>query len=212
MAGWLLFAAMAAVAGSALWSLRYPRALATFGLAAVALAGAGYAWQGKPGTAGRPTSAQATSYTMDDGTLALRNAMFGRYGAIALYLTPADAMLRFGHADSAARMLQGGIRRDPGSVALWTQLGTVIAMRDGDASPAATFAFRRAIALGPGEPGPWFFFGMAHLRGGRFADARDAWSRAVALTPTGYPYRAELVRRLAILDAFMRQPAGPGLR
>lgn len=209
MGGWALFIGLALTAGVTLWRLRFPGGLKLFALAAVMLGAAGYAWQGSPGRAGAPVSAQATDLAIDDETLAMRNAMFGRFGASGAYLTPADAMMRIGAPDAAARMLQGGINKSPRDIVLWTQLGTVIAMRDGKLSPAAQFAFRRAIALGPAEPGPWFFMGLAQIKGGDFVTGRASWAQSLALTPQSYGYRDEIATRLALVDYFLanRAPA-----
>lgn len=209
MGGWAFFLGTALIAGLLLWRLRFPAALKLFALAAVMLGAAGYAWQGDPGRAGQPATARAADFAIDDDTLALRNAMFGRYGGAAAYLTPADAMMRYGAPASAASLLQGGIKRDPANVVLWTQLGTVIAIRDGEASPAALFAFRRAIALNPRDPGPWMFLGLAQVRGGGFATGRASWAHALQLAPADAPYRADIAGRLALLDYFIAN-APPG--
>ena len=203
MAGWALFLGLAIAAAAMLWRLHFPVQLKTFVLAAVMLGAAGYAWQGRPGWAGMPAKPATRGYAMSDETLALRNAMFGRFGAGVAYLIPSDAMMRIGAADSATGWLRAGINRDPGNVALWTQLGTVIATRDGAVSPAADLAFRRAIALAPREPGPWFFLGLAEIRSGRFVEARAAWARSLALTPADFGYRPEIAARLALLDRLL---------
>ena len=203
MGGWVIFAGIALAAGAGLWGLRFPAALKLSALAAAMLGAAGYAWQGNPDRAGAPVSARSADFAIDDETLALRNGMFGRYGKAASYLTPADAMMRHGSPAAAAKLLQGGINREPGNIALWTQLGTVIAIRDGDASPAALFAFRRAIMLSPRDPGPWFFLGLAQVRGGGFPAGRVSWTRALALTPANAPYREAIATRLGLLDYFI---------
>lgn len=207
MAGWALFAGIAAAIGLLLWRLRFPRGLRNFALAAVMLGAAGYAWQGHPGWAGVPVRAQAASIAIDDETLALRSAMFGRYGTVAAILTPADAMMRYGAPDAAAKMIQGGINREPDNVALWTQLGVVIAARDKQVSPAALFAFRRASRIGPAEPAPWFFLGLAQVRAGEFVAARRSWARALALTPAEAGYRGDIALRLGLLDRLLAQGA-----
>ncbi len=203
MAGWAAFVGLAGLAAIALWRLRFPAALKTFVLAAMMLGAAGYAWQGRPGWSGMPARPTDRGFAISEETLGLRNAMFGRFGASATYLIPSDAMMRIGAADAAAGWLRAGINRDPGNIALWTQLGTVIATRDRAVSPAADLAFRRAIALAPGEPAPWFFLGLAEIRGGRFVEARTAWARSLALTPADFGYRPEIAARLALLDRLL---------
>ena len=132
----------------------------------------------------------------------------GGSGRLPGISTPSDALMRFGAPGAAAQMLQGGINHDPTNIALWTQLGVVIATRDKTVSPAALFAFRRAIALSPAEPAPWFFLGLAQVRSGEFVAARTAWARALALTPADYPTRGAIALRLALLDRLLAQGGG----
>jgi cytochrome c-type biogenesis protein CcmH len=80
----------------------------------------------------------------------------------------------------------------------------VLALHDGGTlSPSAEFAFRRAIALAPKHPGPYFFLGVADIRAGQLAAARAAWAQALALTPPDASYRKEIADRLALLDRFI---------
>lgn len=204
MGGWALFAGIALAAALALWLLRFPLSLKLFALAAIMLGAAGYAWQGNPARAGQPVTVKPATFEIDDETIALRNAMFGRYGMAAGYLTPSDALMRYGSPDAAARMVQGGINHDPTSVVLWTQLGIITATRDDAVSPAALFAFERAIRLAPGDPAPWFFLGLMRVRGGEFSPGRVAWVRALALTPANSPFHKEIAARLGLLDWFLK--------
>jgi cytochrome c-type biogenesis protein CcmH/NrfG len=89
-------------------------------------------------------------------------------------------------------------------MALWTGLGTVLATHDGGRmSPAALFAFSRAMRLAPEHPAPFFFAGLAYVRAGEFAKARPYWARALAVTPAGVSYHGAIAERLALLDRFL---------
>jgi cytochrome c-type biogenesis protein CcmH/NrfG len=107
----------------------------------------------------------------------------------------------------------GGIRGIPKSYILWMQLGTNLALHDGDQmSPPALAAFRQAIRLAPNHPAPPYYMGLAYVRAGDLAAARPLWRRAIALSAPGSDYRAEFARQLIVLDRVlaMRQetPAG----
>lgn len=202
MAGWALFAGIALAAAVLLAVIRFPRGLALFAGAAAMLGAAGYAWQGNPSYAGRPVAAQRALRPADDEGIAPRNAMFGRYGASAAVLIPADAMQRIGADEAAVGLIRSGLRREPGNVALWTQLGTIIAAHDRTVSPAANVAFRHAIALAPGDPAPLFFLGQAQVRNGDFVGARQSWMQARSMNSTA-GYRAIIDQRLTLLDVYL---------
>ena len=211
MTGWLSLVGLAAASALGLWLwwglsaawARPPLLLAGGVGAALALAGAGYAGQGSPDMAGQPARPDPIADAPDPDFVAIRSALFGRYGTAGLYLTPSDALQRIGASGSAATLLQGGLNSEPNNVMLWTELGNVIAVHDRAVSPAALFAFRQGARRGPGDPGPWFFLGMAYLRGGEFEHARAAWAHALAMTPAGAGYRGDIARRLALLDQFI---------
>ena len=90
---------------------------------------------------------------------------------------------------------------------MWSELGNIIALHDqGLVSPAALFAFQRAMTLSPRHPGPPFFLGYAYLRSGEFAKARPYWARALALSPASAEYRDGIAARLALLDRLLADP------
>lgn len=192
------------VVAAALWRLGVARPLWSIAGAALMLGATGYALQGRPQLPGRPTRSNVRPIEVDPGLVAIRGEMFGTYTIDAAYLTAGDAMLRSGDAKAAVQVMLGGIRRYPGSVELWTGLGTTLAAHDGDrVSPPALLAFQQAIRLSPTHPGPFFFAGLAYVRAGRFAEARTYWARAIALSPVGAPYRAPIALRLALLNAYL---------
>lgn len=207
--GWVMLATMAIVAVLALALLRYPRKLWTVPATALMLGAAGYAWQGSPGLPGHPVAPGGQRVEVDQGLIDLRDAMFGKYGTYAWsYGNLADGMLRQGDRERAVKVWQGAVRQVPGDVALWTGFGSALAEYDGnELSPAAQFAFDKALALGPEHPGPPFFYGLALIRANRFAEAEPWWEKAVALTPEKASYRPALVARLLTLEMFLQEQA-----
>ena len=203
--GWLAFAGLAVAVGLLLWALRFSRQLWMFAAATVMLAAAGYAWQGQPGQPASPASAAKATGQIDNERIALREAMVGRFGGDSAYAVASDAMLRAGSPDAAVRAILGGIDRYSNSLPLWTELGTVIAERDGTLSPAAKFAFSRAIALNPKHPAPYYFLGLAQVKSAEFRAARQSWARAYALAPDGVSYRRDIAARRALLARLLAQ-------
>ena len=207
--GWAMLASMAVVAVLALVLLRYSRKLWTVPATALMLGAAGYAWQGSPGLPGHPVAPGGQRVAVDQGLIDLRDAMFGKYGTYAWsYGNLADGMLRQGDRERAVKVWQGAVRQVPGDVALWTGFGSALAEYDGNQiSPAAQFAFDKALALSPEHPGPPFFYGLALIRANRFAEAEPWWEKAVALTPERASYRPALVARLLTLEMFLQEQA-----
>lgn len=203
--GWLMFLALAVLAGLALWRMRAlgPGALLFAGAAAM-LAAAGYAWQGRPGQPGHPVSAAVRTIEVDPAIVELRGAMTQRFGNEANWLIVSDAMLRAGEPRTAIVAIRSGIDANPRSVLLWTALGSALVEHDGGiVSPTARFAFERAAALGPRHPAPWFFLGLAQLRAGEAEAAERSWTRAYARAPRDAEYREQLRVRLAVLRRLM---------
>jgi cytochrome c-type biogenesis protein CcmH/NrfG len=150
-----------------------------------------------------------TPIEVDSGLVELRGKMFGIGTGEAAFLGTSDAMIRAGNLRSAGDLALAGIRQSPNSAMLWTGLGSVLVQHDGNTmSPAALFAFRRAIALAPEHPGPYFFLGVAFIRAQQLPAARAAWARALALTPPTVEYHEELAERLKLLDQFLAQNGG----
>lgn len=201
--GWIAFFALVAVAALLLWRGGYPRKLWMVPASALMLAAAGYSWSGMPGLAGRPVAAHApdpASVDPDPGLSDVRGKLYGIANYSTTYFVASEAMARRGKADQAVTVLLGGTRSVPRDGGLWAALGLALTMRDGAVSPPAQLAFDRGFALWPEHPGPWFYLGLARLHAGQLGDARAAWRRAIALSPSDAPYRADFVARMAILD------------
>lgn len=206
--GWVVFAGIAVAAALLLWITGFPKRLWTVAATGLVLGAAGYAWQGSPGQVGKPVEAVAQKGEIDKDLVALREAMFGRFNFDFGYFTAADAMTRAGSPGAAVQVMLGAVRKAPKDGAMWTGLGLALAENDAmQVSPAAKFAFDRAVALWPRHPGPQFFYGLAYVREGKLAEARPHWARAVELTPADASYREELVVRLFLLDRFLEAMA-----
>ena len=195
-----------AVAGG-LWALGVARRLWTIAGAALMLGAAGFALQSRAHQPGQPVQADVTPITVDPGMVAFRDAVFAPSRADSLALASADARLLSGDAHAAAEGLRAEIASRPGDAVLWSGLGYVLALHDGAVSPAAKFAFRRAVTLAPRTPGPPFFLGMAYVDAGDFAAARPVWRYALEATPKDAPYRPDIVERLAAVDQFLKMAA-----
>ena len=207
MIGLVILALLGAAAFGAGVLLGVPRRVWPLCGAALLLGASGYAWQGRPGLGGAPARPDAVPVVVEPALVDLRGRMMGQFTADAAYFTAADALLRAGDRDSAARLMLAGANALPASYMLWTGLGTTLAIHDGDqVSPAALLAFRQAIRLAPRHPAPYFSLGLAYVRAGDLPRARAMWRRAVALTPPGMSYRRDLQVLLAIIE---RSPDAP---
>lgn len=204
--GWLTLFLLIGAAFSALVVLGLRRPLWSLAGAALMVGATGYALQGSPDAPGQAARPDLSTDPADPGLIALRDAMLGHWTAQGAYVVAADAMTRTGEKRAAVQAVLGGIRRYPENLLLWVSLGTTLAAHDGNrVSPPALFAFRHALRLAPEHPAPFFFLGLAYVRAGEFAKARPLWARAVALSPAGAGYRAQIAERLALLDMYLSQ-------
>ena len=214
--GWVMLALIGAVAFGLLALLGAPRALWSFGAAALMLGATGYALQARPALPGAPAAA-SRAVAVDDAGVArmrdLRSAMFGQFTALDYAFYPADALIRSGKADTAARLMLGAVRQTPQAPALWTWLGmTLVEADQGTMSPAAGLAFRRGVTLAPKHPGPAFFYGMALARAGQPEAAIPWLRRALRLTPERASYRTDIqgaliqIQMLAAMQARAARP------
>ncbi|WEK43433.1 MAG: hypothetical protein P0Y64_00890 [Candidatus Sphingomonas colombiensis] len=214
MSGYIALALFGLLAFAALVMLRLPKMLWTFAGAALFLGAAGYAWQGRPGVPAHDATAATQPIAVEPAMIMLRDRLMGRYTADGAYLIASDAMLRTGDAAAATHVVLGGIRAFPNSFILWTQLGTNLALHDGDQmSPPALAAFRQAIRLAPRHPAPFYYMGLAYVRAGNLPAALPLWKRAAALSAPGSDYGQDIARQLALLDRALRiPPRGPDAR
>lgn len=202
--GWVMLIGIALVAAALLWRLGVPKILWTSTAAALIFGAAGYALQGSPNLPASPAKGEISKLDVAADIVELRSAFFGRFTLDAAYQTAADAMIRSNDPSSAVKVTLGGIDKIPRSVALWTQLGTVLVTHDGgNLSPAALFAFRRAMFISPRHPGPPFFLGLGYAQSGQLQNARLWWQRSLDLSPPGASYRTAIQERLMLLDQFI---------
>ena len=202
--GWVMLLLIGLASGVLLWRLSLPRLVWTMAGAALLFGATGYALQGTPNLPASPAKPQSNKLDVAADIVELRGAFFGRYTADAAYQTAADAMIRISDPASAVKVTLGGINRNPRSPSLWTELGSVLVTHDaGNVSPAALFAFRRAMILAPRHPGPPFFLGLGYAQSGQLENARLWWQRSLQLTPPGASYRNAIAERLMLLDQFI---------
>lgn len=203
--GWLILLVLAAGAVVLALALRFPRPLWTMLGAALALGGVGYAWQGRPTLMAAAPSPRPDPLHDDDAIADLRNQLIGRFGEQAQMFIAADALSRSGDKRTAVKIMLGAVGGAPTSVPYWTELGNVLFAHDGyQMSPAAQFAFRRARRLGPNDPTPFFFEGLAWMRAGDFRKARLLWGLALQKSPADATYRPAIEQRVMLLDQAIR--------
>jgi cytochrome c-type biogenesis protein CcmH len=201
--GWFIVLITALLVFAALWHFaRLEKGPLQFLLAALLVALAGYAWQGRPDLAGAPRKAVREEAAPESAFMALRRDMFGQFDAADRWLIMADTYRRGGNSRDAAGIIRSGLRSNPRNATLWTGYGdALVAHADGLLTPAADLAFRRAAALAPKHPGPRLFRGIALAQNRRFPEAEQEWRRALALAPANASWRPELARQLALVDA-----------
>ena len=203
--GWLWLALIAGVAFLAMWRLGVSRHLASIGGAALALGGAGYAWQQHAYLPGHAVIANAATIEVDPGLVAFRSAIMPGNEPL---LSAADDRLRAGDPSGASQLLIDALAERPQDAGLWAGLGSTIAAHDGgQVSPASLFAFRKALALAPDAPGPPFMLGLAQIQAGQVPEAKISWLRALTLAPRDAPYRFAIAQRLMMIDQFIAMQA-----
>ena len=211
--GWVTLVVIGIVAFAGLRLVGVPRALGWLTAAALAIGATGYAAQQRAGLPGHPVTAQARAVEVDPGMVAFRAMILPGTPDGRAALAVADTDMRQGDTAAAVTGLLQVTRRMPGDAALWTGLGSAIAAHDGgQVSPAARFAFQRALRLAPREPGPPFFLGLALVQSGDLAAAKIAWLRALALAPRDARYRVDIAERLVVIDEFQAMTAGAGMK
>lgn len=200
--GWIVLILLATATGGALWRWApLSRSAKELLLAALLIGVAGYAWQGTPGEAGRPTAPRERGPQPDSDFAVQRQRMMGQFGSSSEWLNYADALHRMGSDRLAVIALKSGLRERPNDPDLWVGLGNALVLHsDGLVSPAAKLAFERAARIAPQHPGPPFFLGLAYAQAGQGEAARETWQRLLATTPADAPWRDQVEQRLAELD------------
>ena len=210
--GWLaMLVPTLATAAGLWWYFRRDRAALQFLAAALLLALAGYAWQGRPGLEGRPKPPPERRQLGESDFAATREAMLGRFDRASAWLTIAESYQRRGDTQSGAQVIRSALREAPRDPDLWVGLGNALVVHaDGMMSPAAQLAFQRAARIAPDHPGPRFFYGLALAQGGQFDQAEQLWRQLLAEAPAGAEYRRTIEERLQSLDRARAMGQIPG--
>ncbi len=199
--GWLLILLLSAGVFAALWRFAsFDRAALQLLAAALLVAMAGYAWQGRPGLAGKPVPPPTRQSLPDTEFAGTREGMLGQVDTAARWLTIADSFHRSGDTQNAVGVIRAGIRAHPNDADLWVGLGNALVVHaDGMMTPAAELAFQRAAKLAPEHPGPKFFYGLALAQGGKFDEAEALWRSLLAGAPADAEWRPMVEERLAMV-------------
>lgn len=206
MTGLLIAALLAAITAAAIFVARRS-AGGTAGWEAVAaalLVGlAGYAWQGRPALDGSPRSGtQRASAALDEQLINVRNTLGNKFSPGARWLTLSDGLARQGDSQDAVNILVSAVRAYPEDADLWAGLGTALVMHSGGVlSPAAEYAYRKALDIQPGARTALFFYGLSLAQSGQATPARAMWVELLDGLPPQSPFRAEMERNIATLDA-----------
>lgn len=205
MTGWLvsILLALAVAAGLAIVARPSRGALYVVGVALL-FGLAGYAWQGNPGLAGRPTPPNPSRRGHDTLFAQERKVWLETVGFEAQQLDGADAFIHNGDADYAVGLLHAYLQREPENMMLWLGLGNALqAQAGGVLTPPAHYAFERAAAVAqPGHPAPQYFLGLAYLQMGDVDGADATWRDLLAKTPADAPWRGRLQARVELVDHF----------
>jgi cytochrome c-type biogenesis protein CcmH len=200
--GWVVMIGLALAVAAGLWRfVGKDRGVRQFIGAALLLALAGYAWQGRPELPGSPKPPPVRIAQDDSEFAQLREDMLGRFDRAAAWLTIAESYQRRGDTRGGAQIIKSALRESPDDADLWVGLGNALVVHgDGMMSPAAQLAFQRAQRLAPDHPGPRFFYGLALAQGGNFDEAERIWRRLLAEAPEEAEYRTTIQERLNALQ------------
>lgn len=202
MTGWAAMLILAAAALAGLWrAARLDRAGLQLSAAALLLAMAGYAWQGRPGLGGARAGPPIERELPDSEFAKSREAMLGRFDTASRWLIIAEGYQRRGDTQSAAGAIRAGLKAHPRDADLWVGLGSALVSHGGGLmSPAARLAFARAELLAPNHPGPKFFYGLALAQGGKIDEAENVWRAMLANAPAGAAWRGQVEERLRAIE------------
>jgi len=189
----------------AVFVLRAPRVSWEAIGAALVLGIAGYALQGSPQLPAAPKAPQER-VDKDPAALVAERAKVTESGIPPTdrWIVIADALARNGQFADAAEMLRVAVEADPRNAEAWLALAnSLVAHADGQLTPPALYAYRRATAAAPEHPGPPYFLGLAMAQAGRLEEARTLWQMLLERTPPDAPWHGELVQQLGRLNSII---------
>jgi len=199
--GWVTILILALLVFAGLWWFVRDTAARQLLGAALFVALAGYAWQGRPSFAGSPKAPPARQQVPESEFAQVRQELLGRFDAASRWLTMAEGYQRRGDTRTAVEIIQAGLREGPRDADLWVGLGNALVIHaNGMMTPAAQLAFQRAAQIAPDHPGPAFFYGLALAQGGNYAEAERIWRQLLANAPPSATYRTAIEERLRALD------------
>lgn len=200
--GWLSLLLLAlAVMLAMWWTGAFTKATLQFLGAALLVAGAGYAWQGRPGLMSQPAEARPRERLPETAFSVLRPEFFPRFDYASRWLILSDSYQRRGDTKSGVEAIRSGLRQSPNNLALWTGLGNALVIHGGGTmNPAAELAYRRASALAPAHPAPRFFYGLSLIQAGDAEGGERVWRALLADAPADASWRPVIADRLAIFD------------
>ena len=202
MMGWIVMVALALAVLAAMWRFGGMRG-ATLQLlsAALLLAMAGYAWQGRPALGGQPKAVSVRQALPETPFAALRGEFVERFDYASRWLILADSYQRRGDTRTAVALIRSGLRGQPENSTLWTGLGNALVLHGGGTmNPAAELAYRRAVTLAPRHPAPRFFYGMSLIQSGDIDGGERAWRQLLDMAPEGASWRPIVADRLALIE------------
>ncbi len=200
--GWLILAALIAMALGAFHLLGLRGAMLQLAAASMLIGAAGYALQGRPSLPGSAREAAASRQAIPLANA--RTAFFGELGGSSHWLMMSDSMAARGNTSDAAGILRSAVREHPGDPVLWIGLGNALVDHVGVLTPAAQMAYERAQRLAPGQPAAPFFYGIALARSGDRAGAVKVWQQILSNAPADATWRPLVEDGVAALN---RPPA-----
>jgi cytochrome c-type biogenesis protein CcmH len=198
VSAWLILVALIALSLAGFRLLRLRGAMLQLAAAALLVGASGYALQGRPGLAGSPRAAAASTDVIP--LTGARNAFFGQFAASGHWLILSDSMARKGNTADAAGILRSAVREHPGDIALWIGLGNALVDHAGMLTPAAQLAYERAAELAPGHPAAALVFGRALARSGDRKAAVAIWREILAEAPADASWRPLVEDAVAALE------------
>jgi cytochrome c-type biogenesis protein CcmH/NrfG len=200
--GWLILLVLGLAAFAAVWRWgRLDRAGLQLLAAALLLAFAGYAWQGRPSLAGSPKPPPERQQVPDSAFAQMRQGMLGRFDTADRWLTIAEGFQRRGDTRGGAGLIRAALREHPDNAILWIGYGNALVIHAGGLiTPAAQLAFERAEQLAPDHPAPRFFFGLALAQSGRLDEAERIWRALLATAPPDAGWRAGVEAQLEQIE------------